>query len=124
MVKYFDFVRKIKRGLKNPQEFVSEASFGFIEGYFVISLMVLALFTGISIWLGFFNDIVFFKITTFFFGLLFVSVFIVFQMLKRFTERVSKKITHHMRNRLQKKDTVIDVDVVVTEEEETRKKYE
>jgi hypothetical protein len=108
--KVIDYTMKTKQGIEHPDELMSELSFGFIEGYFITSFIILGLLTGASFWFGFISDVIFFKITFWFFLLLLIASIGIFIILKRLVGKISKKVSDTVTTRI-KRRTVIDVEV-------------
>lgn len=114
MVKLFTFLgylTQAKKAYEKPQELLSDISFGIIQGYFIISFIVFTLFSGLSIWFGFFKGILFFQFTSVVFVMALVTSIVVYLKLKRFVEIISNNITRNFKKRIPKNHhRVIDVD--------------
>jgi F0F1-type ATP synthase assembly protein I len=108
--KYIDLARKAKQGYEQPNELLTDLSFGIVEGYFVASMIILSVVTGVSLWLGFFKDIIFFQIIFFLFLILLIGSIILFRIIKRTVARISKKVTDNVQGQLKRK-AAIDVEV-------------
>jgi F0F1-type ATP synthase assembly protein I len=110
ILKYIDLARKAKQGYEQPNELLTDLSFGIVEGYFVASMIILSVVTGVSLWLGFFKDIIFFQIIFFLFLILLIGSIILFRIIKRTVARISKKVTDNVQGQLKRK-AAIDVEV-------------
>jgi hypothetical protein len=110
LLKYFGYFTQAKQVYQKPEEFLSDISFGLVQGYFTIVFIINLAVIGLSIWLGFFEDILFFKITTFVFIISLIVVIVIYRAIHRFIQKISLHVTKRAKDRLHRKSP-IDVEV-------------
>ncbi len=104
--KYIDYALKARQGYNAPDELLADTSFGFIEGFFVISFIALGVLSGGSLFVGFHYGYLFFKIFGFILLVILVFDIILFRFLKKITEKLSKQITDTVKNRINTSSTI------------------
>lgn len=101
---------KAKQGVNAPDELLADTSFGLIEGFFIISFIVLGVLTGGSLFLGFYYGYIFFKI----FGFILLAVLVIdisiYRVVKRAVSSLSSKITNTVKQKINN-HRVVDVEV-------------
>lgn len=108
---YIDYALKVKQGVERPDELLSETGFGFIELYFYLSFAVLALVAGILGFLAYRYSSVGAGIFSFLFVLVLIFDIWIFNKLKSFFDRASKKIVEVGKEAFRKKEA-IEVEVL------------
>ncbi|MFT6829603.1 MAG: hypothetical protein ACJAV6_000434 [Candidatus Paceibacteria bacterium] len=107
--KYIGYALTAKKGFNKPEELVADTSFGLVEGFFIISFIILGLLGGGALFLGFSYGYLFFKI----FGIILIIILcidiMIFRAVKSFIESISTKVTHSVKGALSNNNT-IDVD--------------
>lgn len=107
---YIDYARKAKQGYRAPDELIADTSFGIIEGYFLISFIILGILSGGFIFIGFYYGYLFFKIFGILFLLTLIIDIVIFRFVKKIVTNLSRNITSQVKNRINKNNT-IDIEV-------------
>lgn len=110
LLKYFGYITQAKQAYQKPEDFVSDTSFGLVQGYFTIVFIINLAIIGLSVWLGFFEDILFFKITTVIFIISLVIIIAIYRAIHKFIQRLSLQATQKTKEHLHRKRP-IDVEV-------------
>lgn len=107
--KYIGYALSSKKGINKPEELVADTSFGLIEGFFILSFVILGLLGIGSLFLGFNYGYIFFKI----FGIIMIIILfidiIIFRAVKKFVGKLSTHVTKKVRGVISNNQT-IDVD--------------
>lgn len=95
-----------KQGYRNPEGFLSEASFASVQAFFTLWFLIIGFGLGISFYLGFILEFWFFQIL-FILGLIIFSIMVViYRKLKRFFDGVSKQFVGGVRGQFSKRREV------------------
>lgn len=108
--KYIDYAMKAKQGYSAPDELLADTSFGVVEGFFILSFIILGLLAGGSLFVGFSYGYVFFKVFGIILTLVLIVDIVIFRMVKRFIGTISKQVTNAAKNKINNY-RVVDVDV-------------
>ncbi len=104
--KYIGYAFMAKQGMNAPEELLADTSFGLIEGFFIISFIILGLLTGISLFVGFSYGYLFFKI----FGIILLVILaidiFVYRKIKKFVTKISTKVTNKVKQEISNYRTV------------------
>ena len=112
MKKVINKIKVAENMFNEPGKALNDFSLGFIENYFFLLFLVLALFSALSFWAGFIEHLVFFQITFFFFIILLVAVAVVFYKIKKGIRFLSERFGKGVKSMLSKKEgKVVDIDI-------------
>jgi hypothetical protein len=100
---------KAKQGYTAPDELIADTSFGIIEGFFILSFIILGILAGGSLFVGFSYGYVFFKIFGFILTIILIIDISVYRTVKRFVTKISKQVTSKAREKINDY-RVVDVD--------------
>lgn len=109
-LKYIDYAMKAKQGYEEPDGFLAETAFAPIEGFFILSFIILGVLSGGSLFVGFFYQFLFFRVIGIIFLMILVGDIFLFITVKRIINRFSKKVVNKVKQRIHYNKT-IDVDV-------------
>lgn len=106
---------KAKQGYEAPDELIAETAFGPIEGFFILSFIIIGILTGGSLFVGFYYSLLFFKIIGFLFlGILIVDI-IIFNFVKNIFTKISQNVTKSVREyTTTPSGSTIDIEVTET----------
>ncbi len=106
-----DYALKAKQGMEKPEDLLAETSFAFLEIYFYVSFAFLGLFT-FCLWcfVIYFLSVIGGVFATLFSLALAFDIFI-FIKVKRFFERMSKKIVDYGKDQFIQ-TRIIEVDII------------
>ncbi len=113
MIKIFKYIRyffQAKKGMNKPDELMTDLSFGIVEGFFVMSLLILGLLAGLAGFLGFYYDSGLLKFFMVLFVLVFIGDLVLLRVLKRGVGRIMKNMTSEVHKRMGD-NRIVDVDV-------------
>lgn len=92
-----DYALKTKQGYEAPDELMGETSFAFIEGFFILSFVILGILSLSLLFIAFFYN----SYLALFFGFLFIMVLSVdiwiFKKVKKFVMSTSKKVVDEIK---------------------------
>ena len=104
--KYIGYAFKAKQGINAPDELLADTSFGLVEGFFILSFIVLGIIGGGSVFIGLTYGYLFFKV----FGIILLLILCVdiaiYRKIKKFVGRISRKVTSQARNTINNYRTV------------------
>lgn len=95
--KYIDYALRAKQGYEAPEELIADTAFGPVEGMFILSFVILFLFSGGSLFVGFYYSLLFFKIIGFLLVAILIADILLFRFLKGLVNKISKKVTHEIK---------------------------
>ncbi|MCI5050911.1 MAG: hypothetical protein MRY57_01225 [Candidatus Pacebacteria bacterium] len=107
LFKYIDYALKAKQGYEAPDELLADTSFGFIEGMFIMSFLILGLLGVLGIGFGIYFDLTFLVVIGIIFIIFLIIDIKIFLFLKRKVGDLSKKITENVRHNLQRKNAKV-----------------
>ena len=112
MFKYIGYAFKTKKGIDRTNEFVTDVSFGPLEGIFIISFIILGI---VTLGLGFLSFFYLSNLALFFF-ILFLLILVfdiwIFIKVKRFFSKLSKKTVDFSQKKYKEfsDEKVVDVE--------------
>ena len=92
-----DYSLKAKQGYQEPEELISETSFGLIESFFIISFIILGLITGGLGFLVFYYGSIIVFILALLFGITLSFDIWIYIKVKSFFKKMSKKVVDYSR---------------------------
>lgn len=120
--KYPKIMKTAQQGIKNPDEFVSSTSITFLSTFFIMSILILGLLTGLFLFSGFYFDILFLKIMGFFSFILFCGIFILFRYLKKIIRRTARNIKTHLETKFSEYNTNNNIRKIIDVENQSYEK--
>jgi len=109
ILKIIDYGLKARQGYNAPDELLAETSFGFVEGFFIISFIILGLVSGGLLFFGFRLGYSLMVV----FGVLFLFILVVDIILYRFLKSTIQKISTNVTNTVKRqisRNTTVDVE--------------
>jgi len=114
MFRYIKFVLNAKKGLQKPDELAADLSFGLVEGFFILGLIIALVVAGLSGYFGYRFDYGFLKFLMVLSGLFFLGFLALYVMLKKMITKATSNITHRVKNRIDN-NHVVDVEAHTTD---------
>lgn len=111
--KYFNVFKGLRQVYTKPDEFVADASIGFIGKFFFLIVISLLSISGIFLFIGFYYNFFLFKLLGFLSIFFLFLIFLLFRKIKKMIRRT----TRDMKNVVSKKikyrseSTIVNVDI-------------
>ena len=109
MFRYIKFIFDAKKGIEKPDELTTDLSFGLVEGFFILGLVISGLVAIASGFFGFRFELGFLKFIMMLSGLFFVVCLGLMIVLKRVVERIAKQATDSVKHRINN-HRIVDVE--------------
>jgi hypothetical protein len=104
--KLIGYGMKAKQGYSEPDDLLADSSFGIVEGFFILSFVILGLISGILLYFGFSYG---YSLMTFFGFLFLLMLFVdiaIYRIIKKAVQRISTKVTNTVKKQVSSNRTV------------------
>jgi Flp pilus assembly protein TadB len=99
---------KAKQGYNAPDEVIADTSFSFIEGFFIVSFIILGILSSGLLYFGIALGYNLMVIAGILFLIILIVDILVYRFIKKIIQNISTKITMAMRSKITTKDTIND----------------